>query len=177
MYVDLDRARHPVEICGAWFAAIEIYENLCTLWPIMESMAAPYSMALKTGFADEAGSPAPDESVTNCLQAVEDYRGQHISKWEAISKIATTIQSTTASTDNEQQTTAGDTYLAMLDKHNSLLSKASNRGHLEHQQDNEEEGYEEDINPMAKSKHSLSWSSSPESKWCKFDETLYAWKV
>jgi hypothetical protein len=41
-----------VEICGAWFAAIEIYENLYALWPVMESMAAPYSMALKTGFAD-----------------------------------------------------------------------------------------------------------------------------
>ena len=35
-----------MEICRAWFAAIEIYENLCALWPIMESMA------LKTGFAD-----------------------------------------------------------------------------------------------------------------------------
>ena len=30
---------------------------------------------------------------------------------------------------------------------------------------------------MTKSKHSLSWSSSPESKQQKFDETLYAWKV
>jgi hypothetical protein len=27
-YVSLDKARHSVEICGAWFAAIEIYENL-----------------------------------------------------------------------------------------------------------------------------------------------------
>jgi hypothetical protein len=38
--VSLDRARHSVEICGAWFAAIEIYENLCVLWPTMESMVA-----------------------------------------------------------------------------------------------------------------------------------------
>ena len=48
-YVNLDRARHSVEICGAWFAAIEIYENLGAT---MESMVARYSMALKTGFAD-----------------------------------------------------------------------------------------------------------------------------
>jgi hypothetical protein len=51
VYVGLDRAKHSVEICGAWFAAIEIYENLCALWPTMESMAVLYSMALKTGFA------------------------------------------------------------------------------------------------------------------------------
>jgi hypothetical protein len=51
-YVSLDRARHSVEICGAWFAAIKIYENLGVLWPTMESMVARYSMALKTGFAD-----------------------------------------------------------------------------------------------------------------------------
>jgi len=125
----------------------------------------------------QTGSPAPDGSVTNCLQAVEDYRGQHISKWEAISKIATAIQSATASTDNEQRTTAGDTYLAMLDEHDNLLAGASNRGRLEHPQNNEEEGYEEDVNPTAKSKRSLSRSSSPDSKRRKFDETLYAWKV
>jgi hypothetical protein len=64
-YVDLDRARHSVEICRAWFAAIEIYENICALWPIMGSMAAPYSMVLQTGFADVAGSSA-DEHVSNC---------------------------------------------------------------------------------------------------------------
>ena len=32
---------------------MEVYENLCVLWPIMESMAAVDSMALRTGFADE----------------------------------------------------------------------------------------------------------------------------
>ena len=58
-YVGFDRARHSVEICGAWFATIEIYENLCALWPIMESMAVPYSMALKTGFADVGESTEP----------------------------------------------------------------------------------------------------------------------
>ena len=51
-YVSLERARHSVKICGAWVAAMEVYENLCVLWPIMESMAALDSMALRTGFAD-----------------------------------------------------------------------------------------------------------------------------
>ena len=31
---------------------MEVYENLCVLWPIMESMAALDSMAIRTGFAD-----------------------------------------------------------------------------------------------------------------------------
>ena len=51
-YVGLERARHSVKICGEWVATIEVYENPCALWPIMESMAALDSMALKTGFAD-----------------------------------------------------------------------------------------------------------------------------
>jgi hypothetical protein len=51
-YVGLEKARHSVEICGAWVATIEVYENLCVLWPIMESMAVLDSMAPKTGFAD-----------------------------------------------------------------------------------------------------------------------------
>ena len=50
----------------------------------------------------QARSPALDESVTNCLKAVKDYRSQQVSKWEAISQIATAIQFVTASTDNEQ---------------------------------------------------------------------------
>src|ERR1700729_1248273 len=58
-----------------------------------------------------------EEHVANCLKAIEDYRGQNISKWEAITQISTTIQSVTASTDNKQRSTAGDTYLAMLDEH------------------------------------------------------------
>src|ERR1700677_4385161 len=62
----------------------------------------------------QTGSPIPDESVTTCLRAIEDYRGQGISKWEAIIQIASAINSATASTDNEQRSTAGDTYLMML---------------------------------------------------------------
>jgi len=73
----------------------------------------------------QTGSPVLDESVVNGLKAVEDYRSQSISKWEAITQIASAIQSTTASMDSEQRSTAGDTYLAMLDEHDQLLAKAS----------------------------------------------------
>jgi len=76
----------------------------------------------------QTSSPVPDESVTTCLRAVEDYRGQGISKWEAVTQIASAINSSTAGTDNEQRSTAGDTYLAMLDEHDQLLAKASARG-------------------------------------------------
>jgi hypothetical protein len=123
------------------------------------------------------GSPIPDESVTNCLKAVEDYRSQQVSKWEAISQIAAAIQSITPSTDVEQWSTAGSTYLAMLDEHDNLISRASNRGQYNHGQDNEETRYEAVINAEARSKHSISRSSSPESKRQKFNESLYAWKI
>ena len=76
----------------------------------------------------QTGSPIPDKSVVNCLKAVEDYRSQSISKWEAITQIASAIQSTTASMDSEQCSTVGDTYLTMLDEHDQLLAKASTRG-------------------------------------------------
>jgi hypothetical protein len=73
----------------------------------------------------QARSPVPDESVDDCLKAVKDYKGQSISKWEAITQIVSTIESATASTDNEQRSTAGDTYLTMLNEHDQLLAKAS----------------------------------------------------
>ena len=72
-----------------------------------------------------SGSPVLDESVDNCLKAVEDYRGCNISKWDAITQIASVITSVTASTDNAQRSTAGATYLAMLDKHDHTLARAS----------------------------------------------------
>jgi hypothetical protein len=125
----------------------------------------------------QIGTPSPGEGVANCLKAVEDYRGNHISKWEAVSQIATAIGSDTASTDDEQRTTAGSTYLAMLDQHDSLLIRASNRGQLRGNRDFGEEQSEGSVAGEARSKHSLSRSSSPESKRQKVDESLYAWKV
>jgi hypothetical protein len=53
-------------------------------------------------YGNRTGSPIPNESVANCLKAVESYRGQSISKWEAITQIGSAIQSATASTDDEQ---------------------------------------------------------------------------
>jgi hypothetical protein len=62
-------------------------------------------------------TPIQQGHVTNCLKAIENYREQNISKWEAVTQISTAIQSATANMDNEQRSTAGDTYLAMLDEH------------------------------------------------------------
>src|SRR6202167_2367778 len=86
----------------------------------------------------QIGSPVPDENIDNCLKAVEDYRSQDITKWEAITQISTAIQSATASTDNEQRSTAGDTYLAMLDEHDRLLTSAGSRGQHGIEQDSDE---------------------------------------
>jgi hypothetical protein len=77
---------------------------------------------------NQTGTPNQEQHVADCLKAIEDYRRQSISKWEAISQISTTIRSTTASTDNKQRSTAGDIYLAMLDEHDRLLAGASAQG-------------------------------------------------
>ena len=110
-------------------------------------------------------SPVLDESVVNCLKAVKDYRGRNISKWDAITQITSAITSVTASMDNAQRSTAGATYLAMLDKHDHTLARASARGHQGGEDVNEQnEEPEEIFNREAKSKHSHSQSGSPESK-------------
>ena len=127
----------------------------------------------------QIGSPIPDKNIDNCLKAVEDYRSQDITKWEAITQIASAIQSATASTDNEQRSTAGSTYLAMLDEHDQLLANASARGRRQPEPSAERNSaYEEDFNGEDwVSKRSFSPSESPESKRRKFDESLYAWKI
>jgi len=117
----------------------------------------------------QVGSPSPgvdgSEDIANCLKAIEDNRGQHISKWEAISKITSAIQSITASMDDEQRLTARSTYLAMLDEHNRLLTQASLRGQPGHVEPViREEQYEEVINSEAGVKHSHSRSDSPNHK-------------
>jgi hypothetical protein len=74
----------------------------------------------------QIGTPAQSEGATECLRAVKNYRGSHISKWDAVSKIAAAIGSDTASLNGDQQTSMGNTYLAMLDQHDSLLARAVN---------------------------------------------------
>lgn len=61
--------------------------------------------------------------------------------------------------------------IAMLDEHDNLLARASNRGQRGGDQ------YEDSACGEAKSKHLRSRSGSPESKRHKVDETLYTWKV
>ena len=66
-----------------------------------------------------------DEHIINCIKSFDDYRGQRIDKWEAITQISAAIQSATASTDIKQRSTARGTYLTMLDEHDRLLAGAS----------------------------------------------------
>jgi len=66
-------------------------------------------------------SPFPKEGVTDCLKAIQDYRGQQISKWEAVLQIANAIKSVTTSMDGGQWASAGGTYLTMLNEHDKLL--------------------------------------------------------
>src|SRR5882762_3600535 len=88
------------------------------------------------------------------------------------------IQSATASTDDEQRSTAGGTYLAMLNEHDQLLAKASSQGFRRAEPEDERGStFEEEFNGKTRSKRSPSRSESPESKRRKFNESLYAWKV
>jgi hypothetical protein len=66
---------------------------------------------------NQSNTPNQEGHVSNCLKAIKDYRKQNISKWEAVTQISSAIQSTTARMDSKQRSTAGDTYLAMLDEH------------------------------------------------------------
>jgi hypothetical protein len=128
---------------------------------------------------DQTRPLTEEDHVVDCIKAVDDYRGQNISKWEAVSQISAAIRSATASTDNEQRATAGGTYLAMLDEHDRAIVNASSRGQqgLEPSSDENYE-QEEDLDGEVRSKHSrLSRSCSPSSKRHKFSESLYAWKI
>ena len=127
---------------------------------------------------NQTETPNQEGHVADCLKAIEDYKGQSISKWEAITQISTAIRSATASTDNEQRSTAGDTYLAILDEHDRLLTGASARGQSGAEPDDEEVyDRQEEFNGEDGSKRSISRSGSPVSKRRKFDESLYAWKL
>jgi hypothetical protein len=95
-----------------------------------------------------------------------------------ITQISNALQSTTASTDSEQRTTAGGTYLAMLDEHDQMLAGASSRRRqrLNYTAGENEEHQEEFVGEDG-NKHSQSQGSSPSSKRHKTNESLYAWKI
>ena len=76
----------------------------------------------------QASISAQADHVVECVKAVTDYRGNQISKWDAIAQISTAISSATANTNEEQHAAAGGTYLAMLDEHNRILAGAHGRG-------------------------------------------------
>ena len=45
----------------------------------------------------QASTSTQVDHVTDCLKAVEEYRGRQISKWDAIAQVSTAIASATAS--------------------------------------------------------------------------------
>jgi hypothetical protein len=106
-------------------------------------------------YENQAETHTDKDHVSECIKAVDNYRGQNISKWESITQILSSIRSATASTDIDQQATAGGTYLAMLDEHDQTLINASSRGRqgLE-QNSNENNEQEEDADGEVRSKHS-----------------------
>jgi len=124
-------------------------------------------------YEDQAQTPTEENHVSECIKAVDDYRGQNISKWEAVSQILSSIRSTTASTDIDQRATAGGTYLAMLNEHDQALINAGSRGlqGLEQNRNENNVQEEEDVDGEVGSKHSqFSRSCSPSSKRPKFSD-------
>jgi hypothetical protein len=84
------------------------------------------------GDQTQSSSSTQDIHIAECLKAVEDYRGQRISKWDAIEQVTTAIASASASTTREQRAAAGGTYLGMLDEHDRVLADAHNHGRQRH---------------------------------------------
>jgi len=114
--------------------------------------------------SDQVESPVQEEHIVNCIKSIDDYRGQNISKWEAVLQISSALQLATASMDIEQRTTARRTYLTMLDEHDQMLTSASAHGGQGPNQieDGNNEQEEEFIGENG-TKHSQSQSSLPSS--------------
>ena len=86
----------------------------------------------------QSSSSTQDSHNVECLKAVEDYRGQQISKWDAVAQVTTAITSATVSMTSEQRAAAGGTYLAMLDEHDQALANAHNHGRQGRDRDDSE---------------------------------------
>src|ERR1700720_2378746 len=84
---------------------------------------------------DQVATSSPDEPSSQCIKAVEDYRGRNITKWKAIAQISSALESATASTNSKQRSTMGETYLAMLDEHDRGLARASTWGFRDNDDD------------------------------------------
>ena len=125
----------------------------------------------------QASTSGQADHVAECVKAVTDYRGNQISKWDAIAQISAAISSATASTNEEQHAAAEGTYLTMLDEHDRILAGAHGRGRRGAEPfDSDDEEPNEDPAGKNRACRSLSCSSSPSTKQCKIDESLYAWK-
>ena len=126
----------------------------------------------------QSSSSSQVNHIAECIKAVEDYRGQEISKWDAIAQVTAAIASSASGTTSEQRAAAGATYLAMLDEHDRTLASAHNRGRQGRNRDDSETSEQgENIARADGSRQSLSRSRSPASKRRKVNESLYAWKI
>ena len=133
---------------------------------------------VERGDQTQASSSTKVNHIAECLKAVEDYRGQRISKWDAIAQISAAISDATVSTNSEQRATTGGTYLAMLNEHEETLTNAHicrRQGRGRDDRENSERG--ENTARENESEHSPSRSRSPLSKRRKVNESLYAWKI
>ena len=72
----------------------------------------------------QASSSTQVDHVAECLEVVEDYKGQRISKWDAFAQVSTAISSAAVSMNSEQHSAAGGMFLAMLNKHDWTLANA-----------------------------------------------------
>jgi hypothetical protein len=130
------------------------------------------------GDETQASSSTQIDHVVECIKAVSDYRGQRISKWDAIARVSAAISSAAPDTSSGQRTSAGGTYLAMLDEHDRVLAEAHVRGRQGHgRNDNDDGSRGENAAGEDWSQRSLSRSRSPSSKRRKVDESLYALKI
>ena len=68
------------------------------------------------------------DHVAECIKAVDDYRGQQISKWNTVVQITVAISSAIAGMNSMQHAATGGTYLVMLDEHDQVLTNAHVHG-------------------------------------------------
>lgn len=118
-------------------------------------------------------APIQEDLVNSCLQAVEQFRGSFISKWEVISRIFATLES--AISTPEQQTGAGESYLQMLDNHKCHISQA----HSCRQTFGctSSPSRPQDQQTHATISRSPTPNNEPNSKKPRYNESLYMWHI
>ncbi len=131
-----------------------------------------------------APSPLRESAVVaKCTAAVEEYRGNKISKIRAISSILDGISEAASITDQDQRDQAAGSYLGMLDQHDISRVQAASRGSRDISGEREQlKGQEggSSVIPEVRDKRPRSSSTGAKfgsSKRRAADETLYPWSV